>query len=179
MKWAAMLRGINLGKRTLVKADLIAAAGAAGFTEARTLLASGNLVFEADDRTAAAIERDLHAAVEKATGIRSDVFARNRAQLGKAMDANPFPEVGRDRPSQLLVIFHHEAVPHEAVAMIVAAHDGPERLEAVGHELFIDYPEGMGRSTLDRTIAKVKAPLPLGTGRNWNTVTKLKAMLDD
>ena len=176
MKWAAMLRGINLGKRTLVKADLLAAAEAAGFTEARTLLASGNLVFEAGDRSAEAIERDLHEAVASATGIKSDVFVRNHAQLARVIAANPFPEVGRDRPSQLLVTFYREPVPHEAVEKIAAAHDGPERLAAVGHELFIDFPIGQGESTLDRTMAKLKL-LPSGTGRNWNTVGKLADML--
>jgi uncharacterized protein (DUF1697 family) len=177
MRWAAMLRGINLGKRTLVKADLIGAAEACGFTDARTLLASGNLVFEAGDHDAAKIERELHAAVKASTGIASDVFARNREQLGKVIAANPFPEVGRDRPSQLLVVFHGEAVSHAEVDRIVEAHDGPERLKAVGHELFIDYPEGMGRSTLDRTMAKLKPRLPVGTGRNWNTVGKLYDLL--
>jgi uncharacterized protein (DUF1697 family) len=179
MKWAAMLRGINLGKRTLVKADMIGAAESLGYTDARTLLASGNLVFDAGHHPAEAIERDLHEAVDKRTGIKSDVFVRNRAQFGKLIEANPFPEVARDRPSQLLVIFHHAPVAHAEVAKIVEAHDGPERLEAVGHELFIDYPEGMGRSTLERTMARLKPALPLGTGRNWNTVTKLKMMLDD
>ncbi len=172
-----MLRGINLGKRTLVKADLLAAAEAAGFTEARTLLASGNLVFEASDRAAEAIERDLHYVVAKATGIRSDVFARNHAHLARVIAANPFPEVARERPSKLLVIFHHEPVPQDAVEKIAAAHDGPERLHAVGHELYIDFPLGQGESTLiNRTMAKLKL-LPPGTGRNWNTVGKLADML--
>lgn len=172
-----MLRGINLGKRTLVKADLLAAAEAAGFTDARTLLASGNLVFEAGDRTAEAIERDLHEAVAEATGIKSDVFVRNHAQLARVIAANPFPEVARERPSKLLVTFYHAPVPQDAVAKIAAAHDGPERLHAIGHELYIDFPLGQGESTLvDRTMARLKL-LPPGTGRNWNTVGKLADML--
>jgi uncharacterized protein (DUF1697 family) len=171
-----MLRGINLGKRTLVKADLLAAAEAAGFTEARTLLASGNLVFEAGDRAAEDIERDLHEAVANATGIKSDVFVRNRAQLARTIAANPFPEVARERPSRLLVTFYHVPVPEGAVAKIAAAHDGPERLEAVGHELYVDFPNGQAESTFDRTLARLKL-LPAGTGRNWNTVGKLADML--
>lgn len=179
MKWAAMLRGINLGKRTLVKADLIAAVEAAGFTAGRTLLASGNVVFEAGDRPADAIAQALHEAVERGTGIHSEVFVRNRAEMAAVIAANPFPEVGRERPSQLLVLFHDNDVPADPVAAIVVAHDGPERLQAVGRELFIDYPEGMGRSTLDRTMARLKPALARGTGRNWNTVVKLAAMLED
>lgn len=179
MKWAAMLRGINLGKRQLVKADLIGAVKDAGYADARTLLASGNVVFEAGDADPVTIERKLHEAVEARTGIKSEVFVRNLAQLEKVIAANPFPEVGRDRPSQLLTIFHAEPVPKAELARVAEGYDGPERLEAVGHELFIDYPEGMGRSKLDQAMAKMKLKLPRGTGRNWNTVTKLKAMLED
>lgn len=177
MRWAAMLRGINLGKRTLVKGDMIGGAESLGYTDARTLLASGNLVFDAGGHSAEAIERDLHEAIHARTGIKSDVFARSKAQLAKVIEANPFPEVARDRPSQLLVVFHHEAVPHAEVSKIVEAHDGPERLKAVGHELFIDYPEGQGRSTLEKTMSKLKPKLPVGTGRNWNTVGKLYDLL--
>lgn len=177
MKWAAMLRGINLGKRTLVKADLIGAAEDAGYGDARTLLASGNLVFEAGDARAETIERKLHEAVAARTGIRSEVFVRNLAQLEKLIAANPFPEVGRERGSQLLVIFHSEPVPKAELERLAQAYDGPERLAAVGHELFIDYPEGMGRSKLDPAMAKLKLKLPRGTGRNWNTVQKLADML--
>ena len=177
MKWAAMLRGINLGKRTLVKADLIGAAEDAGFSDARTLLASGNLVFEAGDTEPQTIERKLHEAVAARTGIKSEVFVRNLAQFQKLIAANPFPEVGRERGSQLLVIFHSEPVPKAEIARVREVYDGPERLEAVGHELFIDYPEGMGRSKLDPAMAKLKLKLPRGTGRNWNTVGKLADML--
>ena len=178
MKWAAMLRGINLGKRQLVKADLIGAVEDTGYGDARTLLASGNVVFEAGSAEAETIERRLHEAVEARTGIKSEVFVRNFEQLESVIEANPFPEVGRDRPSQLLVIFHAENVPKAEVGRVAQGYDGPERLEAVGRELFIDYPEGMGRSKLDPAMAKMKIRLPRGTGRNWNTVTKLKTMLE-
>lgn len=179
MRWGAMLRGINLGRRQLKKGDLIAAAESCGFTDARTLLASGNVVFEAGRARAGAIEEALHDAVEKIAGIKAEVFARNRAQLEQVIEANPFPEVGRERPSQLLVFFHREPVPATSLKLIAEQYDGPERLAAVGHELFIDYPEGMGRSKLDPAMAKLKVRLPKGTGRNWNTVTRLAAMLAD
>ena len=177
MRWAAMLRGINLGKRQIAKPDLIAAAESCGFTDARTLLASGNLVFDAGNRGADTIERGLHAAVEKRSGISSQVFARNRAELDAVLRDNPCPEVARDRPSQLLVLFHREPVPGGELARIAEAYDGPEQLKAIGRELFIDYPDGMGRSKLDPAMARLKLGLPMGTGRNWNTVTKLAALL--
>src|SRR6185437_15019893 len=45
---AAFLRGVNLGKRTVRSADLVAAFGEMGFSNAKTLIASGNVLFDAD-----------------------------------------------------------------------------------------------------------------------------------
>ena len=90
MKWAAMLRGINLGKRQLKSAELKAVVEGIGFSEVRTILASGNVVFEAGDAKPEALERDLHAALEKATGLKSEVFVRNRAGARLTDDGERF-----------------------------------------------------------------------------------------
>ena len=176
MKWAAMLRGINLGKRTLVKADLLGAAEDAGFTEARTLLASGNLVFEAGSRKPEAIARALHEAVKERTGISSDVFLRNKKELAAVLRDNPFPDVAKERPSYLLVSFAHEKIPEDLPKRVAENFDGPERLAVVGRELYVDYPNGQARSELGPALAKLR-PKILMTGRNWNTVQKLADML--
>lgn len=177
MKWAAMLRGINLGKRQLAKAELIAAVESLGYTGARTLLASGNLVFEAGDTAAEAIERDLHAAVDRLHGLKSEVFVRNHADLEAVIAANPFPQAASERPSWLLVTFHRDPFPTALLEQLAQSYQGPETLSAFGRELFADYPQGMARSNLD--VAQRRAKFPVGTGRNWNTVNKLAAMLTD
>jgi uncharacterized protein (DUF1697 family) len=176
MKWAAMLRGINLGKRQLKSAELKQVIENMGFTQVKTIVASGNVVFEAGDATAEQLEQDIHAALEKATGLKSDVFVRNRADLETLVTDNPYPEVARDRPSQLVVTFHRDPVPQEPLDRIAESYQGPERLTRIGRELFIDFPDGQGRSNLIPLMAKAKFPL-LCTGRNWNTVAKLLATL--
>lgn len=176
MKWAAMLKGINLGKRTLVKADLLAAAEAAGFSEAKTLLASGNLVFEAGTAKPEAIEQALHDAVKSATGIASEVFVRNKAELEAAIDANPFADAAKDRPSFLVVSFAREDLPADLPERIAALHEGPERVAVSGRTLFIDFPNGQAESKLHQAMAKLRPVIPM-TGRNWNTVRKLADML--
>lgn len=171
-----MLKGINLGKRTLVKADLLAAAEAAGFSEAKTLLASGNLVFEAGDAKPHAIEQALHDAVKSATGIASDVFVRNKAELEAAIEANPFADAAEDRPSYLVVSFAHEDLPIDLPDRVAAIHEGPERIAVAGRTLFQDFPQGQAESKLHQAMAKLRPAIPM-TGRNWNTVRKLADML--
>jgi len=177
-RWAAMLRGINLGKRQLRSAELKAVVEGLGFANARPILASGNVVFDAPETDAEALERDLHAALEKATGLKSDVFVRDRAQLDAVIAANPFPEAARERPSFLVVSFHRAPVDQAAIARLAERYDGPERMVAIGRELFTDFPEGQGRSNLIPALQKAK--LAQGnTGRNWNTVLRLQAALGD
>jgi uncharacterized protein (DUF1697 family) len=173
-----MLRGINLGKRQLKSAELKAVVEGMGFTDVRTILASGNVVFEAGDAAPDALERDLHVALDKATGLKSDVFVRNRAELAALVEANPFPKEAEERPSYLVVTFHHDAVNRAAIDELAAAYDGPERMVVMGRELVTDFPDGQGRSNLIPAMQKAK--LSQGnTARNWNTVRKLLAALGD
>jgi uncharacterized protein (DUF1697 family) len=57
-------------------------------------------------------------------------------------------------------------------ARLAKAHKGPEMLEVRGPEVYLYYPEGVGRSKL--TTAVLESHLgTTGTARNWNTLRKL------
>jgi uncharacterized protein (DUF1697 family) len=176
MRWAAMLRGINLGKRQLKSTELKAAVEGLGFTDVKTLLASGNVVFTADETDAALLERRLHDALAAATGLKSEIFVRSPQEMAAVVAANPFPEATRERPSFVVVSFHRAPVDRDALARLADSHDGPERMHAVARELYIDFPDGQGRSTLHPAMSKAKLD-PVNTGRNWNTVIKIRDAL--
>ena len=90
--------------------------------------------------------------------------------------ANPFPEVAEDEPARLLAMFLKRKPDTNLAEALLEAIPGPERLVAHGSELYIHYPDGMGKSKLSGNMieSKLKAR---GTARNWNTVLKLHAML--
>lgn len=175
-RWAGLLRAVNVGGRKLPMAELKALAEGLGYGEVRTLLASGNLVFSAMGE-AAAIETALEGALEE-HGLKTDVLVRDLAELTAILAANPFPEAAASHPNHLLVHFHRDPVPGEPLARLPDVHAGPERLHAIGRELYIDYPDDVGHSKLPQSMAKAKFP-KLATARNWNTVNKLAAMLAD
>src|SRR5690606_2806074 len=66
--WVALLRGVNVGGITIRNADLKDVFAELGFDAVRTVLASGNVVFEAGD--AASARPKLKSAIEKALGDR-------------------------------------------------------------------------------------------------------------
>ncbi len=176
MRWAALLRGINLGKRQLKSAELKAVIEGLGHTDVKTLLASGNVVFTAPNTDAATLETQIHDALLKQTGLDSEIFVRTPDEMAEIVAANPFPDEVLERPSFVVVTFHRQDVPQDRLDWIAANYEGPERWIAKGRELFTDYPEGQGRSNLSAAMQKGKFP-KLCTARNWNTVVKIRDAL--
>lgn len=175
---AALLRGVNLGGRKLIMTELKALCEALGFQRVQTLLASGNVVFDSDG-TGAEVAAMLESALET-HGLKTDIMVRDSAEMQAVIAANPYPEAALDHPSHLLVTFHRDPFPADALDRHAAIHTGPELLTAIDRELFSDYRSqtGMRDSKLLQTTARAKFP-KVATARNWNTVQKLAAMLAD
>jgi uncharacterized protein (DUF1697 family) len=178
MRWAALLRGVNVGgNRKLPMADLRQFIEALGFERVQTLLASGNVVFDAAGEDGAKLESMLEQKAKAQFGFETDFLLRNAAEMQAAIAANPFEDVAATRPGTLLVVFARAPYPADLPERIAVLYDGPERLAVHGRHLYVDFVEGQGRSKLLPALAKLKLP-KAETGRNWNTVTKLAAMIE-
>lgn len=169
MRWAALLGKINAGVK-LPMADLRGFLADQGLSEVQTLLASGNAVFSADEEDADALSRALRPALAETLGVDTGWFLRSHAELAAIVAGNPFPEAARDHPNHLLVHFHAADVPADCLDAL--NHDGPERLHAIGRELYVDYPDDVGHSKLPQAMKRAKFPVE-ATARNWNTLLKL------
>ena len=172
----ALLRAVNVGGRKVLKDDLLGLAKDLGFDDAKTLLASGNLVLWGKDGSDADIEARLEDGLEKRMGLRTEFMVRSPAALKAIIADNPFPDLVEARPNQLVVSFLKHPIPADDVEVLRAAITGRERVEAGRKELYIDFIDGIGESMLDRDWKKTKKA-PVGTARNWNTVLKLAAMV--
>ncbi|MEQ7873819.1 DUF1697 domain-containing protein [Sphingomonas sp. ASV193] len=167
--WVALLRAVNVGGAGKLPMKALAAlAGEVGFENARTYIASGNLVFSTN-RDEAAIAGSLRSALKERAGLDTDVMVRSAAQMRAIVDANPFADAPGNR---VAVLFLAERASR---AMVEAARGiDDERLAPGTRELFIAYGKaGMGQS-------KLRLPaMAHGTARNMNTVTKLAAMAEE
>lgn len=175
---AALLRAVNVGGTgSVAMADLRAAAEKAGLKNARTLLASGNLIF-AGAKAPAATENLLEAAVAKTFGLTTDIFVRTASEIAAVVAANPFPKEAKNDPGRLVVVFMREAPSVAAFKALQAAIKGPETVRGDGRHAYIVYPDGQGRSKLTAAVIARHLGTP-GTARNWNTVLKLAAITAD
>jgi len=169
----ALLRAVNVGGTGKVPmADLRAMAEKAGLKEARTLIASGNLLFEAGARTPAASEKLLEAACAKTFGLTTQIYVRTHADLERIVARNPFPKEAKDEPGLLHVLLMREAPEAKAFKALQAWIKGPEQVRGDSRHAYISYPDGAGQSKL--TPAVIERHLGCaGTARNWNTIGKL------
>jgi uncharacterized protein (DUF1697 family) len=172
----ALLRAINVGGRAPVAmADLRDLLTRLGLLEPRSLLQSGNLVFRSGPGTRAELERLLETEAEKRLRLRTDFFVRTATEWKAVVARNPFPREAERDPSHLLVMFLKDLPDTGSVKAVQAAITGPEVVRAEGRQLYIVYPEGIGRSRLTGTLIETKLG-GRGTARNWNTVLKLAAL---
>ncbi|MBA3853710.1 MAG: hypothetical protein C0503_04790 [Gemmatimonas sp.] len=158
----ALLRAINVGGTgKLPMTELRALCEGLGFANVRTYIQSGNVVFESR-LSAKRAQQALEDALEARLGKRHAVLLRSVEELASIETRNPFPDAD---PKQLLIVLLDAPPPRDALAAVKIP--GRERLHLDGRELFIHFPDGMGRS-------KLKIPLAgEGTGRNLNTIRAL------
>lgn len=173
----ALLRGVNVGgNKKIAMADLKAMVEALGFTDVKTLLQSGNVVFEAGDRTDVDLEALLETEAEKRLGLTTRFIVRDPQAWRAMIDANPFPDEAEREPSRFLVNVARETITADQLAAIRAVATPGEKIEAVDRCVYIFFGDGIA----DSKAAVVFGRKPLGltaTGRNWNTVRKIAELI--
>ena len=172
----ALFRAVNVGGRKATSVELKALADDLGLADARTLLQSGNLVFRSA-RAGAELEAEIERAFVLRFGFATDVLVRGPEEWRATVAANPFAEMAERDPSHLLVVALKTSPADADVAALTAWIPGRETLAAAGRALFIAYPDGIIASKLTGAVLERRLGVR-GTGRNWNTATKLAAMLE-
>ena len=164
--FVAFLRGINVGGNNPVSMkDLATIGNRAGLAGVRTYINSGNILFTSDrpeGELATAIEKELAGT----TGKEIRVVIRSTEELDEIIRNNPFPDAV---PSQVGIMLIAGPVRTDILAEFVIP--GREIVAAGKREVYVHFPDGMGRSKL-----KMPASLANGTMRNINTLTKLAGL---
>ena len=172
--YVALLRGINVGGRHLLKmATLRAVVEAAGGTKVETYIQSGNVVFGHASRGSAPLQTKLSAAIAKAAGFPVPVVLRTAAELAEVIATNPF---GGAPDEQLHVMFCAAQPVATAFDKLDATAFAPECWAIGAREVYLHLPNGMGKSRLAVTVSRLAA-LKDATARNWRTVQTLAGMI--
>jgi uncharacterized protein (DUF1697 family) len=170
----ALLRGINVGRaKRVAMADLRKLVEGLGYSDVRTLLNSGNVVF-----TARGSARGDHAGrIEKALASRLGVSARvivlSAADLDAVVRENPLAAIA-DHPSRLLVSVFADPAHRKLVAPLQKRDWSPGALGLGRRAAYLWCPGGILTSPLVEEIARALGDHT--TARNWATIEKLQAL---
>lgn len=169
-RYAAFLRGVNVGGVNLKMAEVAAALGSAGFGDVRTILASGNVVLDSNGSTAT-VRTQAEAALRSAFGYEAWVLVYDLDRVRSIADRFPFEPEVEGRHSYVTFV-SDPAVLDELAAL--AGHAGPD--EKIAHGDSVLYWQVPKASTLDSTIGKTmgkKRYKSSTTTRNLRTLEKV------
>jgi len=173
MRFIALLRGINVGgKQQIAMSDLREMLTVMKFEDVTSLLQSGNLLFSTKTVRPETLERTLESATQKQFNKTIDFLIRTAPEWEAIVRRNPYPAEAKSDPSHLTVTCLKAEPTPEAIESLRTAILGRETVEAVGRQLYIVYPDGIGTSKLTHAMIEKKLGVR-GTARNWNTVMKI------
>ena len=172
MRYIALLRGINLGGKTMIKMDVLKAEfEGLGFKNVTSYINSGNLAFDTNKTAEPKLVSKIEKAVEKLAGRTVDVMVRERKDIVRVIDANPFKgEYASHKEMHVLCL--KDAFPAEKKALLEESALEGERYDVKGREIYCHLPVGVAGSLLTKGFFE-KKPRVSYTGRNWRTVEKL------
>jgi len=173
----SMLRGVNVGGHNIIGMEALRDAyQGIGLRNPQTYVQSGNVVFTTDERDLTALARRIEDTLERKFGFRPGVVLRTAKEMRDVIERNPFAGRKDIPPNKFHVTFLGTMPDAEMSGAVLQIKPSPEELRLDGRELYIYFPEGMGRSKLVPVLDK--ALKKSGTARNWNTVTMLLEMAE-
>lgn len=165
-RYVAFLRGISPMNAKMP--ELKSAFEAAGFTDVKTVLSSGNVVFSAHTTSEAALARQAETAMDKYLGRTFYTIVRSSKGLRNLVETDPFAAFDLPVNAKRVVTFLGK--PNKAKLSLPIEIDGAQILAVDRQEVFTAYvssPRGaVFMKLIEKTFGKDV------TTRTWETVEK-------
>ncbi len=168
-RYVAFLRGVSPLNAKMP--ELKRCFEAAGFTNVRTLLSSGNVVFDARSVSEASLERRAEASMQAVLGRSFYTIVRRADALRGLLESDPYAGFAVAPQAKRIVSFLRE--PAAAKIKLPIETDGARVLGIVGREVFSAYLPSEKGPVFMALIEKA-----FGTDittRTWDTVRKCAA----
>jgi uncharacterized protein (DUF1697 family) len=147
-----------------------------GLQDPRTLIATGNAIFERPGATVGELEVQLEHAFEHRFGRRVDTIVRAARTVQRMAASNPFSSESERDGSRVVVRVMRKPIDPDSVTALTPYLTQGERLKVIRGDLWIHFKEEPNRSRLMPVLASKR--LGIGTVRNWNTIRRLNEILE-
>jgi uncharacterized protein (DUF1697 family) len=172
----AMLRGINVSGHKVIKMELLRESFAAlGFSNVKTYVQSGNVIFEASNDSVVSLSKKIEEKILRDFGFSVPVLLKTSKEMEETIKRNPFLKAPAIDHSKLHVTFLSDAPPKTALEQLQSLAVKPEQFHIIGRDIYLYCPNGYGRTKLSNTAIEKKLSVK-ATTRNWKTANTLLAM---
>jgi uncharacterized protein (DUF1697 family) len=171
--YAALLRGVNVGRNKLAMTDLRALLSDLGGEEVRTYLQSGNAVFGHSRTDPAWLAQEIEKGLAD-LGVTSRVLLRTGEELAGVLAANPYLARESD-PAKLHVTFLAGPPAPDRIERLQVPAGETGTFSLQDKEIYLHCPDGYGRTKLNNSFFESRLAA-VATTRNWRTVTALSEL---
>lgn len=169
--YVALLRAVNVaGKNKLKMNELKLAMQNAGFTNVKTYIQSGNIVFSSDIQSEACVAEEITKTIQNSFQLTLDVFVYKEDSYKEIIQNNPFPPEKMDKDERLIAIFYKENIN------IPRQKNEQAEVIGIGRVLYIHvFADQIHTLKLAVFLGEYKKTI--STTRNWRTTQHLQTFL--
>jgi uncharacterized protein (DUF1697 family) len=176
-RYVALFRGVNVGKaKRISMTDLSALLEKLGYSDVRTLLNSGNAVFSGDDAAAPEHAARIRAAVAKKLGVDAHVVVKSDRDIAAIIKGNALGAMITD-PARFLIVVTDDPRNLAALRPLARADWNPEKVHLGKHAAYLWCVNGILESKALQALLKSLGAA--GTTRNWTTLNRIHALMQD
>lgn len=173
--YIAFLRGINVSGHKIIKmTELAKMFSEMKFKNLKTYIASGNVLFDSNEKDASKLETKIEKEIMKTFGFDVVVFVRTKDELEKIVKFNPFAKIKIEKP-KFYVLFMREKFTKLKLPFLSEKY-AVEIIAALDNNFFcVARPDVIGSGGGANLFIEKEHKIP-ATTRNWNTILKILAL---
>lgn len=176
--YVAFLRGINVGGHTIKMDDLKKKFESFGFKNVKTLLASGNVIFETSEKDVTALKKKIEEKLKAVYGYDIETMLRSENQISELIHSDPFQKIPVTKMTRLYITFLAEK-PNSTLQIPYISPQKDFTILKVTDDVIVSHLELIARGTIDAMNIVEKEYGKKVTTRNWNTVLRIGKVLGD
>ncbi|WP_349676616.1 DUF1697 domain-containing protein [Clostridium sp. UBA1652] len=181
MNYIALLRGINVGGKNIIKmAQLKAIFEDIGFQNVKTYIQSGNVLFSSD-KSESVLINIIEEKIYTNVGFKVSVILRSEEELNKIIQNCPFSEKeilevqGNSSSEVLYVAFLKQEPLEENIDKFSVYETGEDKYKIIGRDVYLLFHDSIRNSKLGNNLGKLDNS---ATTRNWKTINKISDLVN-
>jgi len=177
--YIAILRGINVGGRNLVRMnELKAYLKTLNFINIQTYIQSGNVIFEYNSVDTHELQRQIGDLIMEKYGYKVSVIVKTISELSQVLTHNPFINTRNEDIKKLHVTFLSKVPDAKLLDGFLRIQNPPDEYIYTDDVIYLFCPNGYGRTKFTNNFIENKLDVQ-ATTRNWKTTKKLFDLVTD